>query len=318
QLEGLVREYIDRSLELVKQTLKEANVTPQDINEVVLVGGQTRMPAMQEAVKQLFNKEPNKSLNPDEVVAMGAAIQAGILQGDVRDVLLLDVTPLSLGIETLGGVNTVLIQKNTTIPTAKSQVFSTAADNQTSVEVHVVQGERPMAQDNKSLGRFVLEGIAPSQRGIPQVEVSFDIDANGILSVTAKDKATGKSQSIRIEGSTGLSKEEVERLKKEAELHEEEDKKKQEFIETRNNADTLLYTAEKTFKDMGEKIPADIKKEVEDKVEALKKVKDSDTMEAVKEAVEQLSQALQKIGAHQYQQGEQKGGESPEQDKAQG
>ncbi|MDP2664947.1 MAG: molecular chaperone DnaK, partial [bacterium] len=243
QLEGLVREYIDRSLELVKQTLKEANVTPQDINEVVLVGGQTRMPAMQEAVKQLFNKEPNKSLNPDEVVAMGAAIQAGILQGDVRDVLLLDVTPLSLGIETLGGVNTVLIQKNTTIPTAKSQVFSTAADNQTSVEVHVVQGERPMAQDNKSLGRFVLEGIAPSQRGIPQVEVSFDIDANGILSVTAKDKATGKSQSIRIEGSTGLSKEEVERLKKEAELHEEEDKKKQEFIETRNNADTLLYTA---------------------------------------------------------------------------
>ncbi|OHA68879.1 MAG: molecular chaperone DnaK [Candidatus Wildermuthbacteria bacterium RIFCSPLOWO2_01_FULL_47_18] len=318
QLEGLVREYIDRSLELVKQTLKEANVTPQDINEVVLVGGQTRMPAMQEAVKQLFNKEPNKSLNPDEVVAMGAAIQAGILQGDVRDVLLLDVTPLSLGIETLGGVNTVLIQKNTTIPTAKSQVFSTAADNQTSVEVHVVQGERPMAEGNKSLGRFVLEGIAPAPRGVPQVEVSFDIDANGILSVTAKDKATGKSQSIRIEGSTGLSKEEVERLKKEAELHEEEDKKKHEFIETRNNADTLLYTAEKTFKDMAEKIPADMKKEVEDKVEALKKVKDSGTMEAVKEAVEQLSQALQKIGSQLYQQGEQKGGESSEQDKSQG
>jgi len=276
------------------------------------------MPAMQEAVKQLFNKEPNKSLNPDEVVAMGAAIQAGILQGDVRDVLLLDVTPLSLGIETLGGVNTVLIQKNTTIPTAKSQVFSTAADNQTSVEVHVVQGERPMAEGNKSLGRFVLEGIAPAPRGVPQVEVSFDIDANGILSVTAKDKATGKSQSIRIEGSTGLSKEEVERLKKEAELHEEEDKKKHEFIETRNNADTLLYTAEKTFKDMAEKIPADMKKEVEDKVEALKKVKDSGTMEAVKEAVEQLSQALQKIGSQLYQQGEQKGGESSEQDKSQG
>ena len=263
------------------------------------------MPAMQEAVKQLFSKEPNKTLNPDEVVAMGAAVEAGILQGEVRDVLLLDVTPLSLGIETLGGVNTVLIQKNTTVPTAKSQIFSTAADNQTSVEVHVVQGERSMAEGNKSLGRFILDGIAPSPRGVPQVEVTFDIDANGILSVTAKDKATNKSQSIRIEGSTGLSKEEVEKLKKEAELHEEEDMKKKELIEARNLADTLLYTAEKTLKDMGEKVPADLKGEVETKIEALKKVKDSGTIEELKGATEELSQSLQKIGSQVYQQGEQ-------------
>lgn len=297
QLENLVKDYIDRSIELVKQTLAEAKIATGDINEIVLVGGQTRMPAMQEAVKNLFGKEPNRTINPDEVVAIGAAIQAGIMQGDVKDVLLLDVTPLSLGIETLGGVNTVLIAKNTTIPTSKSQVFSTAADNQTSVEVHVLQGERPMAQDSKSLGRFILDGIPPSPRGMPQVEVTFDIDANGILNVTAKDKTSGKSQSIRIEGSTGISKEEVERMRKEAELHGEEDKKKQDLIEARNAADTIMYTMEKSLRDAGDKVTPDLKKEIEEKLEALKKVKESDSIEEIKQATEQLSQAIQKIGA---------------------
>jgi len=258
QLEGMVKEYIDKSMELVKNALQESKMAPSDIQEIVLVGGQTRMPAIQEEVKNLFGKEPNKSINPDEVVALGAAIQGGIMQGDVKDVLLLDVTPLSLGIETLGGVGTVLIAKNTTIPASKSQVFSTAADNQTSVEVHVLQGERPLAQDNKSLGRFILDGIPPAPRGMPQVEVSFDIDANGILSVTAKDKASGKTQSIRIEGSTGIAPEEVERMKQEAEANQEEDKKKQELIEVRNAADTLMYTAEKAVQEAAEKITEDI------------------------------------------------------------
>ncbi|MBI1971482.1 MAG: molecular chaperone DnaK [Candidatus Wildermuthbacteria bacterium] len=311
QLEGLVKEYIDRSIELVKQTLKEAHLNPKDINEVVLVGGQTRMPAMQDAVQELFGKEPNRSLNPDEVVAMGAAIQAGILQGEVRDVLLLDVTPLSLGIETLGGVNTILIPKNTTVPTAKSQIFSTAADNQTSVEVHVVQGERPLAQDNKSMGRFILDGLPPAPRGLPQVEVTFDIDANGILNVTAKDKATSKTQSIRIEGSTGISKEEVERMRKEAELHEAEDKDRRELIEARNAADTLAYTAEKALKDAGEKVGDDVKKEVQEKIDALRKLKDSGTLEEIRTATQDLSQTLQKIGAAMYQQGEQPPPQSP-------
>ena len=296
QLENLVREYIDRSIELVKQTLQEAKLSPKDIDEIVLAGGQIRMPAIQEAVRNLFGKEPNKSINPDEVVAMGAAIQAGIMQGDVKDVLLLDVTPLSLGIETLGGVNTVLIAKNTTIPTAKSQVFSTAADNQTSVEVHVLQGERPLAQDNKSLGRFILDGIPPSPRGVPQIEVTFDIDANGILNVTAKDKASGKSQSIRIEGSTGISKEEVERMRKEAELHGEEDKKKQDLIEARNASDTIMYTTEKSLRDAGDKVGEALKKEIEEKLEALKKAKESDSIEEIKQVTEQLAQAIQKIG----------------------
>ncbi|MGH7240091.1 MAG: molecular chaperone DnaK, partial [Candidatus Saccharimonadales bacterium] len=224
QFEGMVADYLEKSIALVKQTLKEANLQPSDINEVVLVGGQTRMPKMQEEVRKLFGREPNKEVNPDEVVAIGAAIQGGIMQGNVRDVLLLDVTPLSLGIETMGSVNTVLIAKNTTVPTAKTQVFSTAADNQPSVEIHVLQGERPMAADNKTLGRFMLDGIPPAPRGTPQVEVSFDIDANGILNVSAKDKASGKIQSIKIEGSSGISKEEVEKMKKEAELHAEEDK----------------------------------------------------------------------------------------------
>jgi len=301
QLEGLVREYLDKSIELVDKTLREANLKPQDIEEVVLVGGQTRMPAMQEAVRQFFKKEPNQNINPDEVVAIGAAVEAGILQGEVRDVLLLDVTPLSLGIETLGQVNTVLIAKNTTVPTAKTQVFSTAADSQTSVEVHVLQGERPMAQDNKSLGRFILDGLAPAPRGVPQIEVTFDIDANGILNVTAKDKATGKSQSVRIEGSTGLSKEEIEKMKKEAEMHEAEDKQKQEQIETKNSADNLVYTTEKTLRDLGEKVPADLKKEVEEKVEALKKAKESDDLAEIKAKTAELSQTIQKIGSQIYQ-----------------
>ena len=301
QLEGMVREYIDKSVELVKQTLQEAKLSPGDIQEIVLVGGQTRMPAMQEAVKALFGKEPNKSINPDEVVAIGAAIQAGIMQGDVKDVLLLDVTPLSLGIETLGGVNTVLISKNTTIPTSKSQVFSTAADNQTSVEVHVLQGERPLAKDSKSLGRFILDGIPPSPRGMPQVEVSFDIDANGILQVSAKDKASGKTQSIRIEGSTGISEQEVERMKKEAELHATEDKKKQELIEARNAADAIIYTSEKTLADARDKVKEEDIKETGEKLDALKKVKESDSIEEIKKATEELSQAIQKVGAAMYQ-----------------
>ncbi|MDP3093235.1 MAG: molecular chaperone DnaK [bacterium] len=302
QLENLVGSYIDKSIELVKQTLKEAGKEPKDIEEIVLVGGQTRMPAMKEAVKRFFGKDPNESINPDEVVAIGAAIQAGILQGEVRDVLLLDVTPLSLGIETLGQVNTVLIAKNTTVPTAKTQVFSTAADNQTSVEIHVLQGERPMAYSNKSLGRFILDGIPPSPRGLPQVEVTFDIDANGILNVTAKDKATGKSQSVRIEGSTGLSKEEVERMKREAELHADEDRKKQEFIEAKNLADNLIYATEKTLRDLAEKVPADIKKECEEKIEALKKTKEGDNLEDIKVKTQDLSQAAQKIGEQLYRQ----------------
>ncbi|MFH1451406.1 MAG: molecular chaperone DnaK [bacterium] len=300
QLENLVGEYITKSIELVKQTLKEANIEPKDVEEIVLVGGQTRMPKMQEAVRDFFGKEPNRSINPDEVVAIGAAIEAGILQGEVRDILLLDVTPLSLGIETLGSVNTVLIAKNTTVPTAKTQVFSTAADGQTSVEIHVLQGERPLASDNKTLGRFILDGIPPAPRGIPQVEVTFDIDANGILNVTAKDKATGKSQSVRIEGSTGLSKEEVEKMKKEAEIHAAEDQKRKELIEARNFADNLVYTAEKTLKDAGDKIPAEAKTQVQEKTEDLKKIKDSDSIDDIKTKTEELSQLIQKIGADLY------------------
>jgi len=300
QLEGMVQEYIDRSIELVKKTLKEAKLEPSQINEIILVGGQTRMPKIQEEIKKAFGKEPRKDINPDEVVAIGAAIQGGILQGEVKDVLLLDVTPLSLGIETLGGINTILIPKNTTIPTSKSQIFSTAADNQTSVEIHVVQGERPMAKDNKSLGRFILDGIPPAPRGVPQIEVTFDIDANGILTVTAKDKATGKTQSIRIEGSVGVSEEEVERMKKEAQAHAEEDKRKKELAEARNNADTIIYTAQKTLNDFKDKISEDDKKNIEEKIENLKKAKESDNIEDIKKASEELSSFLQKIGAELY------------------
>ncbi len=300
EFENMVQDYIDRSIDLIKKTMKEAGLEPKDINEVVLVGGQTRMPRMQEEVKKYFGKEPNKEVNPDEVVAIGAAVQGGIMQGEVRDVLLLDVTPLSLGIETLGGVSTVLISKNTTVPTAKTQVFSTAADSQTSVEIHVLQGERPMAADNKTLGRFILDGIPPAPRGLPQVEVSFDIDANGILNVSAKDKATNKSQSIRIEASSGISKEEIERMKKDAEAHASEDKKKQEAIETKNLADTLIYTCEKTIKDAGDKIKPEDKKEIEDKIEILKKAKESDNMEEIKNKTQDLSSSIQRVGAEMY------------------
>ncbi|MFC1663976.1 molecular chaperone DnaK [Patescibacteria group bacterium] len=312
QLENLAKDYIDKSIELVKKTLKDAKLEPKDINEIILVGGQTRMPKIQEEIKKIFGKEPCREINPDEVVAIGAAIQGGILQGDVKEVLLLDVIPLSLGIETLGQVNTVLIPKNTTIPTDKTQTFSTAADNQTSVEIHVLQGERPMAQDNKTLGKFILDGVPPSPRGIPQVEVSFDIDANGILSVTAKDKGTQKSQSIRIEGSTGISEEEVEKMKKDSDLHLEEDKKKKELIEARNLADNLIYTTEKTLKDAGDKISSDSKKEIEEKLEALKKTKDSDNIEELKSKSSELSQAIQKIGAELYGQTKEKPEEKKE------
>jgi len=306
-LESMVGDYLDKSIELVKKTMKEAGLEPKDINEVVLVGGQTRMPKMIEVVKNYFGKEPNKEVNPDEVVAIGAAIQGGIMQGEVRDVLLLDVTPLSLGIETFGGVDTVLIPKNTTVPTAKNQTFSTAADNQPSVEIHVLQGERPMAADNKTLGRFMLDGIIPAPRGLPQIEVSFDIDANGILNVSAKDKKTGKSQSIKIEGSSGLSKEEVEKMKKDAEIHAAEDKKKQEVIEVKNNADALVYTCEKTIKDAGDKIKPEDKKMVEDKIVSLKDSQKTDNIEEIKSKTKDLSDTIQKIGAEIYKEQPQQG-----------
>ena len=305
KLEELVSDYIERSIELVKQTVKEAGFELSDIDEVVLVGGQTRMPKIQQEVKKLFGKEPNKEINPDEVVAIGAAVQGGIMQGEMKEVLLLDVTPLSLGIETLGGVNTVLIPKNTTIPTSKSQIFSTAADNQTSVEIHVLQGERPMAKDCKSLGRFILDGIPPAPRGVPQIEVTFDIDANGILNVSAKDKATGKSQSIRIEAQSGLSKEEVERLKKEAEIYAEEDQKKKDLIEAKNVAETLVYTSQKTLADAGDKISQEIKKEVEEKIQDLQKVLNGEDINEIKQKTQELSQSIQKIGAQMYGQGQQ-------------
>lgn len=300
KLEELVDTYIKKSIDLTKQTIENCGLKVSDIEEVVLVGGQTRMPKIQEEVKKLFNKEPNKEINPDEVVAIGAAVQAGILGGEMKDVLLLDVTPLSLGIETLGGVNTVLITKNTTIPVSKSQVFSTASDNQTSVEIHVLQGERSMASDNKSLGRFILDGIPPSPRGIPQVEVSFDLDANGILNVKALDKATKKEQSIRIEGSSGLSKEEVEKLKQEAELHKAEDEKKKELIEIKNNTETLLYAAEKTLRENKGKIPEDLNKKVEEKIKETKEAMNNDDIEEIKNKTTELNQVLSEIGQLLY------------------
>ncbi|MFA5948277.1 MAG: molecular chaperone DnaK [Candidatus Gracilibacteria bacterium] len=317
QFEDMVQEDLDKSLELVKKTMKEAGLEPKDINEIVLVGGQTRMPKMQEMVKNYFGKEPNKGVNPDEVVAIGAAIQGGILSGTAgKDVLLLDVTPLSLGIETFGGVDTILISKNTTVPTAKTQVFSTAADSQTSVEVHVLQGERPMAQDNKTLGRFILDGIPPAPRGTPQVEVSFDIDANGILNVSAKDKATGKTQSIKIEGSSGISKDEVERMKKDAEMHASDDKKKQEMIEIKNTADTLIYTSEKTLKDAGDKIKPEDKTAVEDKITALKEVQKNDNIEEIKSKTQELSELIQKIGGELYKSASAEGSGETKQEQA--
>jgi len=296
KLEELVGDYIDRSIEIVKKILQDAKLKTSDINEVILVGGQTRMPKMQEAVKKLFDKEPHRGINPDEVVAVGAAIQAGIFQGDVKDILLLDVTPISLGIETLGGVFTPLIEKNTTIPASKSQVFSTAAENQTTVEIHILQGERPMATDNKTLGRFILDGIPPAPRGIPQIEVVFDIDANGILNVSAKDKTSNKTQSIRIEASTQLSKEEVEKLKNEALAHAEEDKNKKELAEAKNLAEQTVYLAEKSIKEAGDKISAEIKEAINQKIESLKSVKDGNDIEAIKSKTSELSLEIQKIG----------------------
>ena len=301
KLEELVREYIDRSVELTKKTVEEAGLKIADVNEIIFVGGQTRMPAVGEAVKKIFGKEPHKGINPDEVVAAGAAAQAGILQGDVKDVLLLDVTPLSLGIETLGGVFTKIIEKNTTIPTGKSQTFSTAADNQTSVEIHVLQGEREMASGNKDLGKFILDGVPPSPRGIPQIEVTFDIDANGILNVSAKDKASGKTQSVRIEASTGLSKEEIERLTTEARVHADEDKEKKELVEARNAAENAVYLAEKSLREAGDKIAPDLKSAVGEKIEKAKAaIGGSQTAEEIKSAAEELSLELQKIGAAMY------------------
>jgi len=302
KLEQLTGPFVERSLKPCETVLKDAKLKTTDIDEVILVGGMTRMPAVREAVKKFFGKEPNHSVNPDEAVAVGAAIQGGVLGGEVKDLLLLDVTPLSLGIETLGGVSTKLIEKNATIPTSKSQVFSTADDNQTRVEIHVLQGEREMASDNKTLGRFILDGIPPAPRGIPQVEVTFDIDANGIVNVKATDKATGKEQRITITSSSGLSKEEIERMKQDAETHADEDKKKRELIDLKNQADTLIYTAEKTISDAGDKIDSNLKSDVEAKVASLKGVKDSDNAEEIKTQVETLSKSLQEIGTQMYEQ----------------
>jgi molecular chaperone DnaK len=291
---------VESTLGPVKSAMQDAGLTAAQIDEVVLVGGQTRMPLVQEKVRQFFGKEPHKGVNPDEVVAIGAAIQAGVLKGEVRDVLLLDVTPLTLGIETLGGVSTALITRNTTIPTSKSQVFSTAADNQPSVEIHVLQGERAMAGDNKSLGRFILDGILPAPRGVPQVEVTFDLDANGILNVSARDKATGKEQKITITAGGGLSKDEVERLQKEAELHATEDKARREEIEIRNTADSLAYQAEKTVRENADKIDAELKSEVEGKIAAVRSALQSAGADTIRSSTESLSETMQKIGQAVY------------------
>jgi len=300
KLEELVGDLVDKTMGPVKKALDDAGLKPGEIEEVVMVGGMTRMPLVQKKVEEFFGKKPHLGVNPDEVVAVGAAVQAGVLQGEIKDVLLLDVTPLSLGIETLGGVCTKLITRNTTIPTAKSQIFSTAADSQSSVEINVLQGEREMAADNKSLGRFILSGILPAPRGVPQVEVSFDLDANGILNVKAVDKATNKEQKITITASSGLSKEEIDKMQKDAELHAEEDKKKKELIEAKNSADTLIYSTEKTLAELGDKVNTDLKKEVLDRIEDLKKVKDGDNAEAIKKANDAVMQAAQKVGTEMY------------------
>jgi molecular chaperone DnaK len=302
KLEQLTGDLIERSLGPVRQALKDADLQPANIKEVVLVGGMTRMPAVQDAVRKLFDKDPHKGVNPDEVVAIGAAIQAGVLGGDVKDILLLDVTPLTLSVETLGGVASSMIERNTTIPTRKSQIFSTASDSQPQVEIHVLQGERPMAADNKSLGKFILDGIPPAPRGVPQIEVTFDIDANGILNVTAKDKATGRSQNITITASSGLSEDEVERMRKEAEAHAEEDRHHKELVEARNLADNSVYTAEKTLRDLGDKIPQDLKSKVEEGVANVRKVMDSDDSDAIRKATDELMQVVQQLGAAAYQQ----------------
>ena len=302
KLESLVEDLVDRTVGPCKTALNDAGLKPSDIDEVILVGGMTRMPLVQAKVKEFFGKEPHKGVNPDEVVAIGAAIQGGVLQGDVKDVLLLDVTPLSLGIETLGGVTTKLIEKNTTVPTKKSQIFSTAADNQPAVSIHVLQGEREMAQDNKTIGRFELTDIPPAPRGVPQIEVTFDLDANGILSVSAKDLGTGKEQSIRITASSGLTKEEIERMTKDAEIHAEEDRRRKELVETRNSADAMVHATEKSLKDLGDKVDAETKASVDREIDNVKKIRDSDDIVAIKAAVEALTQASHKLAELMYQQ----------------
>jgi len=303
KLEGLVADLIEKTIEPCQKALADAGLKASEIDEVILVGGQTRMPAVGEAVKKFFGRDPHKGVNPDEVVAIGAAIQGGVLGGEVKDVLLLDVTPLSLGIETLGGVMTRLIERNTTIPTSRSQIFSTASDNQTSVEIHVLQGEREMAQDNKTLGRFILDGIPPAPRGLPQIEVSFDIDANGILNVRAIDKTTNKEQKITITASSGLSKEEIERMKNEAEAHKEEDRKKRELVEAKNIAENLVYSAEKNLRDLGDKVTEDIKKEIREKIDGVKSATQKDEISEIKNACDALSSSLSKIGEAIYQKG---------------
>jgi len=307
RLEALVSDLLDKLEGPCKMALKDAGVSPGDVNETILVGGMTRMPAVQERVKKIFGKAPNKGVNPDEVVALGAAIQGAVLKGEIDDVVLLDVTPLSLGIETLGGVMTKLIEKNTTIPTKKSQIFSTAEDNQPAVTVHVLQGEREMAVDNKTLGRFELVGIPPAPRGMPQIEVSFDIDANGIVNVSAKDLSTGKEQSIRITASSGLSQQEIDRLVKEAELHADEDRRKKELVDARNSADSLIYTTEKSMRELGDRVDTATRTEVEDAVNSLKQVIKGEDTNEIKRLTEVLTQASHKLAAAMYQQASQAG-----------
>ena len=305
KLEALVSDLLDKLEPPCRTALKDAGLSPKEIDEVILVGGMTRMPAVQERVKKIFGKDPHKGVNPDEVVALGAAIQGGVLKGDVKDVLLLDVTPLSLGIETLGGVMTRLIEKNTTIPTKKSQIFSTAADSQPAVSIHVLQGEREMASNNKTLGRFELVGIPPAPRGVPQIEVTFDIDANGIVNVSAKDKATGKEQSIQITASSGLSKEEIDRLVKDAELHADEDKKKKDLVEARNSADALIYSTEKSIKDLGDKVDSSTKSKVEEAIASLRKAMEGEDTAEIKRLSQELTQASHKLAEAMYQQASQ-------------